>query len=181
MHASLNTASASLVIYNSIFHGNKKGGGGGQDIYVSSNNNGPVTVRYNSFEEMSVPPGVLSASNNIDVDPLLDSGYMLSAGSSCIDAGNSSLAGGSLDLAGNDRVVDDPATVDTGNGTPAVDLGTYEYQPAASGGGGGGGGCNAAGPSGGQPILPEVVWITLIAVFFIVHRWRMGKTVTNKE
>jgi hypothetical protein len=177
MYATLSTASATLEIYNSIFHGNIKGGGGGQDIYVTSNNNGQVTVQYNSYEDMTVTdPGTLTATHNIDVDPLLDSGYMLSAGSSCIDAGNSSLVGESLDLAGNDRIVDDPDTVDTGSGTPAVDLGAYEFQPAPpGGGGGGGGGCNTAGQVPGEPVLPEILWITLLAVFFMVHRWRLKR------
>ena len=36
-----------------------------------------------------------------------------------------------LDIAGNPRVVDDPATPDTGIGGP-LDLGAYEYQPSAA-------------------------------------------------
>ena len=174
MYATLYTATATLEIYNSIFHNNTIGGVAGQDIYVTSNDNGPVTVQYNSYEDLFVTGvGVLTETHNIDVDPLLDSGYMLSAGSSCIDAGSSFLAGGSFDLAGNDRVVDDPATVDTGNGIPAVDMGAYEFQPSSSGGGGGGGGCNTAGPAPGEPFWPEMLWIVLLAGIFMLMRRRV--------
>ena len=149
----------------------------GQDIYATSNDNGPVTVQYNSFEDLFVTDaGTLSETHNIDVDPLLDSGYMLSAGSSCIDAGNSFLVGGSFDLAGNDRVVDDPDTVDTGNGIPAVDMGAYEFQPASSGGGGGG--CNTVGSTFGDSLWTDMVWIALFAGMFMV--WRMKKNISAK-
>ena len=52
--------------------------------------------------------------------------------SCCIDAGNNAAISSNVltDLDGNSRFVDDPATPDTGVGTPPiVDLGCYEYQP----------------------------------------------------
>ncbi|UCG58894.1 MAG: PASTA domain-containing protein, partial [Phycisphaerales bacterium] len=70
---------------------------------------------------------------NIDADPLFEAGTLrLSAGSPCIDAGanNMGLIGITTDLDGNPRFVDDPATPDTGPGTPPiVDIGAYEFQP----------------------------------------------------
>jgi hypothetical protein len=178
MYATLYTASATLEIYNSIFHNNSKNGLAGQDIYVTSNDNGPVTVQYNSFEELVVTDaGTLSVTGNINVDPLLDSGYMLSAGSSCIDAGNSSLVSESSDLAGNARIVDDPATVDTGNGIPVVDMGAYEFQPAATGGGGGGG-CNTVGPAPGDILWSDIIWIAMLAGIFFL--WRRKRNVSAK-
>jgi len=44
---------------------------------------------------------------------------------------------------------------------------------SSSDGGGGGGGCNTAGPAPGDPLWPEMVWIALLAVIFVLHRWRM--------
>jgi hypothetical protein len=170
MYAHLNTASASLEIYNNIFNSNTIGGGGGQDIYVASNNNGPVTAKYNNIEDLFVTdPGVLTEEFNIDVDPLLDAQYMLSAGSSCIDAGNNTVMGEILDLAGNDRFVDDPDTADTGVGTaPIVDMGAYEFQ--AAGGGGGGGGCNAIGEPLVETTWPGVLGVTLVAIVVLAMR-----------
>jgi parallel beta-helix repeat protein len=87
-------------------------------------------------------------SGNIDDDPLFvrnpdDGGdgwgtgdnddfgdLRLQAGSPCIDAGDNDAvpAGVTTDLDGNPRFVDDPDTVDTGNGTPPiVDMGAYEF------------------------------------------------------
>ncbi len=69
---------------------------------------------------------------NIDADPLFvnaDDDVRLKAGSPCIDAGVS--MGLAEDLDGHQRIVDDPYTVDTGVGFPAViDMGAYEYGSA---------------------------------------------------
>jgi hypothetical protein len=57
--------------------------------------------------------------------------FRLSAGSPCIDAGDNTAVPGDIatDLAGNPRFVDDPDTVDTGDGDPPiVDMGAYEFQ-----------------------------------------------------
>ncbi len=83
----------------------------------------------------------------IDATPWTgDEDLRLLPGSPAIDAGDSSLLPHDssdldgdgdtseplpLDLDGNPRVTDDPATTDTGPVSPAVDLGAYEFQPAA--------------------------------------------------
>lgn len=62
--------------------------------------------------------------------------YLLAAGSPCIDAARNAMvpAGVTLDLAAAPRFVDDPATLDSGAGTPPlVDMGAYEYQLAVPG------------------------------------------------
>ncbi len=68
----------------------------------------------------------------IDLDPQFAGGgdHRLVAGSPCIDAGDNTRvpAGITTDLDGNARYADDPATADTGSGTPPiVDMGAYEF------------------------------------------------------
>jgi hypothetical protein len=81
----------------------------------------------------------INGGGNIDTDPLfvdadgadniigtLDDNLRLQAGSPCIDAGVTLTT--QFDLDGNQRTVDDPATADTGIGSPAVvDMGAYEF------------------------------------------------------
>ncbi|MCK4341939.1 MAG: right-handed parallel beta-helix repeat-containing protein [Phycisphaerae bacterium] len=72
---------------------------------------------------------------NIDADPLFSNPtadeFRLSSGSPCIDAGDNYSVTEVVDLDGNPRLVDDPATPDTGYGeSPIVDMGAYEYQVA---------------------------------------------------
>ena len=73
--------------------------------------------------------------NNIIADPLFvdreGGDYRLQAGSPCIDAGDTRAATGGLfsDLAGGSRLLDDPATPDSGIGDRVIiDMGAYEYQ-----------------------------------------------------
>lgn len=64
-----------------------------------------------------------------------DGDYRLAPGSPCIDAGDNSLLPPdvTVDLGGRPRRVDDPGTPDTGSGAPPiVDLGAYEFHPAAT-------------------------------------------------
>ena len=71
--------------------------------------------------------GTLADAND---DFWVDGDYHFLASSPCIDAGdnNSVPADVNVDLDGNLRFVDDPTTIDTGNGTvPIVDMGAYEY------------------------------------------------------
>ncbi|MCP4592829.1 MAG: hypothetical protein GY842_19005, partial [bacterium] len=59
-----------------------------------------------------------------------DDNLRLSGGSPCIDAGSNGAVPGNIttDLADHPRFWDDPATPDTGHGTPPiVDMGAYEY------------------------------------------------------
>ncbi len=49
--------------------------------------------------------------------------------SPCIDAGDNSVVTVATDFDGNDRLIDNPSVIDSGNGTaPIVDMGAYEYQ-----------------------------------------------------
>ena len=69
-------------------------------------------------------------SHNVTADPefadAASSDYRLSSSSPCVDAGNNANAPSGTDLDGNDRIVDGKHT-----GTPTVDIGCYEYAPAA--------------------------------------------------
>ena len=72
---------------------------------------------------------------NIDADPRFHSSSdpLLSFGSPCIDAGNNAALPPEIvsDMDGHARFVDDPATLNTGIGTPpVVDMGAYEYDQA---------------------------------------------------
>lgn len=94
---------------------------------------GPATVSYSCVQDGWTGTG------NITADPLLaapvNDDLRLSAGSPCIDAGsNAAVPGGiTTDLDGMPRLIDDPATLDTGSGTaPLVDMGAYEYQPPST-------------------------------------------------
>jgi hypothetical protein len=67
-----------------------------------------------------------------DDDSWIEGDSRLLPGSPCIDAGSNDAvpAGVTTDLAGNPRFADDPATPDTGFGTPPlVDMGAYEFMP----------------------------------------------------
>ena len=123
------------VIRNSIFWGN-----------TPDQIDGDALVTYSNVQ------GGWPGQGNIDADPLFvdpDNGdYRLSPGSPCIDAGDNTAVpldefdldedgdtdeATPIDLDGNPRFVDDPATKDTGNGTPPiVDMGAYEFQVVGS-------------------------------------------------
>jgi hypothetical protein len=91
--------------------------------------------------------GDLGGVGNMGSNPSFVDGYHLASGSPCVDAGdNSALPADSddldddgdttepipFDLDGMPRFVDDPDVDDTGYGTPPiVDMGAYEYLPAA--------------------------------------------------
>ena len=82
---------------------------------------------------------------NINVDPIFvdptNDNFRLQQGSPCIDSGDNDAVPADIadldgdteesvpfDLDGNPRFVDDPDTIDTGNGMPPiVDMGAYEY------------------------------------------------------
>jgi hypothetical protein len=87
-------------------------------------------------------PLFMDADGSDDVAGTLDDDLRLSAGSPAIDAGRADLlpadvadldCDGDLaeplpyDLVGHERQVDDPATVDTGSGSPALDMGSHEF------------------------------------------------------
>ncbi|MHC4807653.1 MAG: fibronectin type III domain-containing protein, partial [Planctomycetota bacterium] len=111
-----------VSLYNCIFWGDTP-----DEIYKSYRQatGELVTATYSNIE------GGWPDEGNINQDPLFaDADGRLSAGSPCIDAGdNTAVPGGvTTDLDGNARFADDPATPDTGNGTPPiVDMGAYEF------------------------------------------------------
>jgi len=92
-----------------------------------------LSVTYSDIENGETGTG------NINSDPLFvgsgDNPYAIGAGSPCIDAGDGDNAP-ATDYLEQSRY-DDPATSNTGTGTPAyTDIGAYEYQGAPAGGGG---------------------------------------------
>ncbi len=111
-------ANAKLSVRNSIVHGNT----GPALVSIDSS---LIDVEYSVIEGGAAGPGV------IDMDPMLDAGFALTAGSPAIDSGDNTVvpAGILLDLAGDPRFVDDPSTSDSGVGpAPVVDMGAYEFQ-----------------------------------------------------
>ena len=78
-------------------------------------------------------------TGNINADPLFvdptNGDFHLGQGSPCIDAGDNSAPNLPLtDIDGKDRKIDDPAVVDTGNGTPPiVDMGADEFNAVQTG------------------------------------------------
>jgi len=114
---------------------------------------GTLEIRYSDVEGLfdpipgEDPPNPASFPGSIDTDPLFadaagpdgwegteDDDLRLAAGSPAIDAGeNASVpAGTDVDLAGHHRYADDPATPDSGAGSPPiVDMGAYEFGSTA--------------------------------------------------
>ncbi len=146
-------------IVNSTFIGNEtslnSGGGVSGDGEIRNSilwGNMPDQIDGDADVSYSNVQGGWPGQGNIDADPLLvdpeNGDYRLSPGSPCIDAGvNAALPSDEFDLDedgdtdealpfdldGNPRLVDDPATKDTGNGdAPIVDMGAYEFQVVAS-------------------------------------------------
>jgi len=129
-----NYNSSSPKVTNTIFWGNSATSTG-DEIYNSSST--PV-VTY------SIVEGGYSGEGNLNLNSLfvdgLNGDLRVYAGSPAIDAGNNDADTDAntvgiqplpaTDLAGNDRFLDDPFTVDIGSGTPPiVDIGAYELDP----------------------------------------------------
>jgi hypothetical protein len=114
-------------------------------------NVGPSQIRgagasYSCIQNMLIgepdedPPDPDDFPHCIDFDPLFVDGsggdYHLLAGSPCIDAADNTVVPlwVTSDFDGQLRVVDDPNTIDTGNGmAPIVDMGAFEVQPESFG------------------------------------------------
>lgn len=97
---------------------------------ISSNS--PVALHSSNIQSGWNGPG----ANNISAPPLFQNAaadeYRLMAGSPCIDAADNVVIPMTepFDLAGQPRLIDDPATKDTGFGLPPLsDMGCYEFQP----------------------------------------------------
>ncbi len=128
-----------LTVTNSIVWDNS-----GPELMVYG---GTTTVSYSDIE------GGWAGVANLDIDPRFENAargdYRLASGSPCIDAAdNNAVPADFLDLDGDgdfaepipfdladqQRFMDDPLTVDTGNGTPPlVDMGAYEFEPGCEG------------------------------------------------
>lgn len=113
-----------LSAVNSIFSGNS-----GTAVAPLPNQltaGGQATATFSSF------PSAFAGVGNITSDPRLLSDGRLRWGSPGIDAGQSNYASDfPIDLDGNPRLIDDPATADTGliwNTFPMIDMGAFEYQ-----------------------------------------------------
>jgi hypothetical protein len=127
---------SSGAITNSLLWGNSDVTGMGEAAQIHAEFSFFITLDYSSVQGLS---GAFGGTGNIDADPLfadpLNGDYRLLSGSPCIDAGdNTAIPLRSPDLDGNPRLVDDPATGDTGFPVgwpgPIVDMGAYEYQRA---------------------------------------------------
>jgi parallel beta-helix repeat protein len=142
-----NYISSSPMITNCTFSGNIAGnlGGGLCNNYSSSPTVTNCILWKNSPDEIfnnesSAPlvtysdiEGGYTGTGNINADPMFVSpsieDFHLKQGSPCIDAGNNlALSMPVTDFDGDDRKIDEPQVVDTGNGTPPiVDMGADEY------------------------------------------------------
>ncbi len=118
--AMFDNVGAKPVLINSILWGDSP-----DEIYDWSGS-GPPSISYSDVQ------GVDGGVGNINADPGFEdapSGKLgLTSGSPCIDSANGTDAP-AADALGHPRV-DDPATPNTGAGTPDyADMGAYEYQP----------------------------------------------------
>lgn len=128
-HAGLvrTSSKASLYVSGSIVYFNTAS---------SDSQSGPAQIHLGTTSHSCVQNGAVGAGN-ISSPPLFVASTAgdlhLSSGSPCIDAASNALlpAGTLVDREGAPRVVDDPATADTGVGpAPVVDMGAFEYQPS---------------------------------------------------
>jgi hypothetical protein len=86
-----------------------------------------LSLPYNGDGSIGTDPGFIDADGADNGPGTVDDNLRLWAASPCIDAGDGAELFGSSDLDGNPRRMDDPATADTGAGTPPiVDMGAYE-------------------------------------------------------
>ncbi len=130
------------VLVGCILWGNTHDGPAGQAAQIHVDESSGPAVDYSCVEGLV---GDLGGAGNIDLDPAFadpigpdgvpgteDDDLRLAAGSPCIDAGDNDAVPGEVttDAAGFPRRVDDPGTVDTGNGVaPIIDMGAHEFQP----------------------------------------------------
>lgn len=119
------SAGSTVSVLNSIVYSNTASGGSTASQLAGTT----YTARYSCVQN-----GIVGVGNISDPPTFADEAagdLRLVAGSRGIDAGQNSDAGAgnTTDFDGNPRFVDDPATADTGVGTPPiVDMGAFEFQ-----------------------------------------------------
>ena len=127
---------------NNIVWGNRDVNGDHIQLHIEG---GSWSGNYNCIEGIGSSFGGVG---NIDLDPRFvnefgndgdpgtgDEDFHLLQQSPCIDAGDNTVVTESYDFDGDDRLIDDPYTVDTGFGEPPiVDMGVDEHTPELSGG-----------------------------------------------
>jgi len=146
------TAGITLTLTNSILWGNSDASGFTRQAQYKGA--GSYVVRYSCVQNLFTPvpgeppPDPINYPGCIAIDPQFadangidniagtaDDDLRLQSGSPCIDAGNNADVPAWLthDLDNLGRFADDPATTDTGSGTPPIaDMGVYEFTPAAA-------------------------------------------------
>jgi len=136
----LATNTSELIVENSVIWGNTATDPDYDGFWESQVSKSFDTIGYSCVQyifgpkkrgedplEPSKRPGCIE-----DAPGFVPGTFELGAGSPCIDAARNAMVppGVTLDLAGAPRFRDDPATPDTGVGTPPiVDMGAYEFQP----------------------------------------------------
>ena len=135
----ISNSSGDPIVSNCIFWNNTDDNGANMDesaqIHIFA---GEVSVTFSLIQSLDTFEGF----GNIDADPFFvdadgsdnipgpeDDDLRLLPVSPCIDAGDNSAVpvGVTTDRDGNARFVDDPATLNTGQGNPPVDMGAYEF------------------------------------------------------
>ena len=147
---------STAMVTNCIFWGNRDCDGEGETAQIRPPHEMPVvnssciqgwTGTWGGTGNHGLNPLFVDADGPDNIVGTEDDDLRLRSGSPCIDAGDNTSVPPDmsdldddgdttellpLDLDGNARFVDDPRTPDTGSGTPPiVDMGAYEYVPAA--------------------------------------------------
>jgi hypothetical protein len=132
------------TLTNCIFWGNSNAQGMDESAQLWVGPSGTVAITSTCIQGLT---GAFGGVGNIGDDPRFvdadgpdgipgteDENLRLLPGSPGIDAGDNKAVTIAADLDGHARFVDDPRTLDTGNGVPPiVDMGAYEFRPGDCG------------------------------------------------